>query len=94
MKQKPIALVLGATGGIGGETTRLLLQRGYSVRALHRRASEMEARPGLRWIPGDVMVAEDVARAAAGTSLIVPRCQPARLPQLGRDRGPHGAEHH
>ena len=31
------ALVLGATGGVGGETARALLRRGWKVRALARR---------------------------------------------------------
>ncbi len=33
---RPLALVLGATGGIGGAVAEALLARGYRVRAMHR----------------------------------------------------------
>ena len=36
MKSKNSALVLGATGGIGGEVARQLLAAGWDVRALKR----------------------------------------------------------
>lgn len=70
------ALVLGATGGIGGEVARTLQARGWQVRALHRRASAMAGRDGLVWLQGDAMSAADVARAAEGASLIVHAVNP------------------
>lgn len=72
------ALVLGATGGIGGEVARRLLARGWRVRALHRRAGEMAARggAGLEWHQGDAMVREEVRAAARGVSLIVHAVNP------------------
>ena len=36
MKSGRIALVLGATGGIGGETARALSRHGWKIRALSR----------------------------------------------------------
>lgn len=65
------ALVLGATGGIGGETARRLVQRGWRVRALHRDPARAGFRDGIDWIPGDAMNAADVTAAAGDASLIV-----------------------
>jgi len=80
------ALVLGATGGIGGEIAAALLRRGWQVRALHRRAAEMARQTtaghpaglpsGLQWLPGDAMRHDDVVAAAAGAALIVHAVNP------------------
>jgi nucleoside-diphosphate-sugar epimerase len=71
------ALVLGATGGIGGEVARLLAVRGWKINALHRAAPRAAAaNPGLTWVPGDAMRAEDVVAAARGASLIVHAVNP------------------
>jgi nucleoside-diphosphate-sugar epimerase len=73
------ALVLGATGGIGGEVARLLLARGWSVRALHRDPGKLPASakiPGLDWHKGDAMAAANVAAAAEGVSVIVHAVNP------------------
>ena len=68
----PLALVLGATGGVGGALADALLQRGYRVRAMHRRPESLNtSRPGLEWVSGDAMRAEDVLHAAEGASVIV-----------------------
>lgn len=67
------ALVLGATGGIGGEVARLLLARGWKVKALHRSRQHGD---GLQWIAGDAMNRDDVVRAAAGVQLIVHAVNP------------------
>lgn len=68
-------LVLGATGGIGGETARAFLARGWAVTALVRDPAAAATRWGSgrapRWIAGDAMRAEDVAAAAAGASIIL-----------------------
>lgn len=69
-----IALVLGATGGIGGETARALLRSGWTVRALSRRDAPASSK--LEWIRGDAMVAADVAKAAAGVDVIVHAVNP------------------
>ena len=45
------ALVLGATGGIGGEVARQLRDAGWQVRALRRGGAAREpARDGLTWV--------------------------------------------
>ena len=74
------ALVIGATGGIGGELTRALLARGYRVRAINRRPEEAartfaELGP-VEWVKGDAMIQEDVVAAAKGASLIVHGANP------------------
>jgi nucleoside-diphosphate-sugar epimerase len=72
-----VALVLGATGGIGGEVARVLLARGWQVKALHR-APERVAKSGdgLQWLSGDAMEHDDVAAAAQGVQLIVHAVNP------------------
>jgi nucleoside-diphosphate-sugar epimerase len=66
------ALVLGATGGIGGEAARQLRRGGWHVRALHRDPARAAAgMPGLEWVAGDAMNAADVLAAARGTSVIL-----------------------
>lgn len=73
----PIALILGATGGIGGAVAAKLHARGYRVRALHRNATDMQAHmPGYDWVGGDAMRRDDVVRAAKGVSLIVHAVNP------------------
>ena len=70
--QAPLALVLGATGGVGGALAQALLQRGYRVRAMHRRPEKQHLmRPGYEWVSGDAMMADDVLHAARGASVIV-----------------------
>lgn len=74
------ALILGATGGIGGETARVLLARGYRVRALHRNPAEAAQRfsdlGAIEWLYGDAMRALDVIGAARGADVIVHAVNP------------------
>lgn len=71
------ALVLGATGGIGGEMARRLVAAGWRVRALHRDPARRGASDdGFTWINGDAMRAADVTAAAEGASLIVHAVNP------------------
>jgi nucleoside-diphosphate-sugar epimerase len=66
------ALVIGATGGIGGEVARTLLARGWEVRALHRDPARVaSSNPGLQWIGGDAMDRTSVLRAGEGVQVIV-----------------------
>jgi nucleoside-diphosphate-sugar epimerase len=75
-----IALIVGATGGIGSETARALLARGWTVRALHRdpkkAAQRMASLADVVWLEGDAMNQADVVRAAAGASLVVHAANP------------------
>ncbi len=67
------ALVIGATGGVGGATTAALLKRGWRVKALNRNPDSAAARSGLNgleWIGGDAMQPADVVRAASDVSLV------------------------
>jgi nucleoside-diphosphate-sugar epimerase len=71
------ALVLGATGGIGGEVARQLRDAGWQVRALHRRGVQAgTAGDGIDWQQGDAMDRESVVRAARGCAVIVHAVNP------------------
>lgn len=71
------ALVLGATGGIGGTIARQLRARGWTVRALTRRLDAGQShRDGLTWIVGDAMSRPDVMAAAEGCVVIVHAVNP------------------
>ncbi|WP_428429628.1 NAD(P)H-binding protein [Pararhizobium sp.] len=76
-RTKQIALILGATGGIGGAVARNLKARGWTIRALHRDAAEAAAKnTDFEWVQGDAMRADDVLAAARGASLIVHAVNP------------------
>ncbi|TCV94534.1 nucleoside-diphosphate-sugar epimerase [Luteibacter rhizovicinus] len=68
-------LVLGATGGVGGEAARALLRHGWTVRALTRTLRENDG-SGIDWRQGDAMNADDVLRAAEGVAVIVHAVNP------------------
>lgn len=71
------ALVLGATGGIGGEVARQLRDAGWKVRALKRGlANAEEYRDGIDWVRGDAMNRQDVIRAAQDCGVIVHAVNP------------------
>ncbi|EJK79417.1 SDR family oxidoreductase [Rhizobium sp. AP16] len=77
MENGKTALVLGATGGIGGAVARGLAARGWRVRALNRNAAEAARREsGFDWIQGDAMQASDVLKAAHGVDVIVHAVNP------------------
>ena len=66
-------LLTGATGFIGGEIARQLVEAGFAVRALVRptsRTEKLEAL-GVELFDGDVRDAASVSRAAAGVGAIV-----------------------
>lgn len=71
------ALVIGATGGIGGAVADRLIADGWTVRALNRDPDRARAtRPGLQWVRGDAMVEADVVAAALGVELLVHGANP------------------
>ena len=75
---QPIALVIGATGGIGGALADRLAASGWRVRAMNRNPDPARAgRPDLEWVKGDAMVEADVVSAAEGAQIIVHAVNPA-----------------
>ncbi|WP_448168419.1 NAD-dependent epimerase/dehydratase family protein [Burkholderia ambifaria] len=71
------ALVLGASGGIGGEVARQLRDAGWQVRALKRGLDVATVeRDGIAWMRGDALDREAVVRAARGCSVIVHAVNP------------------
>ncbi len=79
MTNSRIALVLGASGGIGGEVARRLAERGWMVKALHRNPDRLAATDKaapVTWLKGDAMVAGNVVAAAEGASIVVHAVNP------------------
>ncbi len=70
------ALVLGATGGFGGEMAQALAAGGWTVRGLRRKPAERLRQDRIQWMFGDAMSAADVAAAAEGAALIVHAVNP------------------
>jgi len=71
-----IAVVLGATGGIGGAVARRLVDGGWTVRALVRSQSLARVPAGVTAIAGNAMDAAAIAAAATGAKLIVHAVNP------------------
>lgn len=76
MKHRGTALVLGATGGIGGEVARQMRDAGWNVRAMKRGLQGDSEREGITWVPGDALNPRDVTAAAQGVSVIVHAVNP------------------
>ena len=66
-------LVLGANGGVGGETARALVAHGWTVRGLTRSPREGD---GIDWRIGDAMDRDAVLAAAQGCEAIVHAVNP------------------
>jgi nucleoside-diphosphate-sugar epimerase len=62
------ALIIGASGGIGGAVASALIGHGWQVTGLSR--VERPAQDGMDWRVGDAMVAEDLRRAAEGMDVV------------------------
>ena len=62
---KPLVLIAGATGYVGGELLKRLLDAGYAVRCLARRPEALRAKalPGLEVVEGDVLNSASVRAA-------------------------------
>jgi nucleoside-diphosphate-sugar epimerase len=76
MANEQLALVLGATGGIGSEVVRQLVDAGWHVRALKRGLPQSTKHARIVWVHGDAMNREDVLRAARGCAVIVHAVNP------------------
>ena len=76
MENTKTALVLGATGGIGGEMVRQLLAAGWQVRALTRGATLPPRGDNVEWLRGDALSRADVLAAAKGCAVIVHAVNP------------------
>ena len=73
-----IALILGATGGVGGETAAALARHGWTIRALTRDPEAARAkRPEWTWIAGDALDQSAVVAAAEGATIILHAVNPA-----------------
>ncbi|MGP0058167.1 MAG: NAD-dependent epimerase/dehydratase family protein [Beijerinckiaceae bacterium] len=77
---QPLALVIGATGGVGYEVAQALQTHGWRVRALHRNPAEAQRKSNLpatvEWVAGDAMNPADVVAAAKDVSVIVHAANP------------------
>jgi nucleoside-diphosphate-sugar epimerase len=72
-----LALVIGATGGVGGAVAERLVAEGWRVRAMNRDPDAARVgRETFDWVKGDAMVEADVVAAAEGVSLIVHGANP------------------
>ncbi len=77
MKSTNKVLILGATGGIGGEIARKLIRDEWDVRALRRSAPQHDdLNESMTWISGDAQNAEQVEAAASECSVIVHAVNP------------------
>jgi nucleoside-diphosphate-sugar epimerase len=75
-KPSRIALVLGATGGIGTETALALSRHGWQIRAFSRATSPSSDSPGWQWVKGDAVDRASVLAAAEGVQAIVHAVNP------------------
>src|SRR4051812_7620103 len=75
------ALILGATGGVGGETARALIRLGWQVRGLTRKPRTGD---GIEWITGDAMDPAAVRSAAEGADAIVHAVNPPGYRDWGK----------
>lgn len=70
-------LVLGATGGIGGEVARQMRAAGWEVCALTRDVEKARREnAGFSWIKGDALNRQEVIAAAHGCAVIVHAVNP------------------
>jgi nucleoside-diphosphate-sugar epimerase len=80
-ESRPLALVVGASGGVGRVVAQALLAHGWRVRALHRRPDEAlrgSHAAGVEWLTGDAMRQADYVAAARGARVIFHGANPPR----------------
>ncbi|MGC9157911.1 MAG: SDR family oxidoreductase [Terracidiphilus sp.] len=68
---KPLVLIAGATGYVGGALLKRLLEAGYKVRCMARRPESLRAKalPGLEVVAGNVLDSASLRSAMAGIDL-------------------------
>jgi uncharacterized protein YbjT (DUF2867 family) len=71
MKSGSSALVLGATGGIGGETALALSRRCWKIRALSRAGRNAVDSQGWDGVKADALDRDSIVAAAEGVDAIV-----------------------
>jgi nucleoside-diphosphate-sugar epimerase len=75
--ERKMALVLGATGGVGGAVAKRLAAAGWAIRAMNRNIEKArQTEPTYDWRQGDAMSKVDVLAAAEGADLIVHAVNP------------------
>lgn len=72
----PLALIVGANGGVGSQISKMLLLRGWRVRAMTRQPAQTAAADGVERVTGDAMNRQDVVGAAKDAKLIVHAVNP------------------
>ncbi|CUX26692.1 NAD(P)H-binding protein [Agrobacterium genomosp. 13] len=73
---RPLALIVGANGGVGSQISKMLLLRGWRVRAMTRQPVSASATDGVERVTGDAMNRQDVVEAAKGAQLVVHAVNP------------------
>lgn len=76
METTKAALVLGATGGVGGSVAAALARHGWQVRGMARDVTSLRNKGQMEWVQGDAMQRADVMRAAEGAAVIVHAVNP------------------
>jgi nucleoside-diphosphate-sugar epimerase len=77
-----LALVIGATGGVGGEVAKALIADGWRVRCLSRDPETARRQASwigpVEWVAGDAMKKAEVQAAAIGVSVIFHGANPPK----------------
>ena len=76
MSKPRTALVLGAAGGIDGETALALSRHGWNIRALSRSAKSSADSTGWDWVKGDALNRASIVAAAQDAEAIVHAVNP------------------
>ena len=71
-----IAIVIGATGGIGGETAFALSRHGWKIRAFSRAGRTSFGSLGWEWVKGDALDRASILAASEGVNAIVHAVNP------------------
>ncbi len=78
------ALVIGATGGIGGVTAEALERHGWKIRAVAREESKNGRQGSWEWVKGDALDRQSITSAARGVQAIVHAANPPGYRNWGK----------